>query len=77
MKHAYIKFFSQEEKARGVQELSARTGVVSLDEEIFCIPVDSLAVLNDNKIGYQVASQEEVARATQRVWRFAPAPAEC
>lgn len=70
MKNTYIKFLTEEDRLQGFQELSARSQIIGLVEEIFCVPVSSLSVLDEHNICYALASNEEVTQVERRTWRF-------
>ncbi|HEX5322279.1 MAG TPA: hypothetical protein VFW40_00735 [Capsulimonadaceae bacterium] len=70
MKNTYIKFLTEEDRAQGFRELSARAQIIGLVEEIFCVPVTCLSVLDEQNICYALASNEEVTQAEGRTWRF-------
>lgn len=71
MKNAYIKFLSEEDRRSGIQALSVIDQVMSLNDEVFCVPVARLRLLDDANVGYTHASNDDVARTGTRTWRFA------
>jgi hypothetical protein len=79
MKNAYIRFLTPEDRATGFHELSQRASVIGLDEGIFCVPLESINVLNELNICYTVVPYEDVERARHRTWHYAlaklPTPA--
>jgi hypothetical protein len=79
MKNAYLQFLTSEDKATGFELLSHRATVIELDKEIFCVPLASLDLLNEQGICYNLVSYEVVEKARHRTWHFdlakMPAPA--
>jgi hypothetical protein len=71
MKNAYIRFLTPEDRATGFQYLSQQATVIGLEEGIFCIPISSLHILNDNNICYTLVPFEDIERARHRTWHFA------
>jgi hypothetical protein len=71
MKNAYIRFLTPEDRADGFKKLSQNATVIGLDEGIFCVPLASLGILNDNNICYTLVPFEDVERARHRTWHFA------
>jgi hypothetical protein len=71
MKNAYIKFLTDADRSEAFQRLSTIAQIMSLSDEIFCIPVTMLRLLDDQQIKYMHASSDEVTRTDLRTWRFA------
>jgi hypothetical protein len=71
MKNAYIRFLTPEDRAAGFKQLTQDATVIGLDEGIFCVPLTSLRILNDNDISYMLVPYEEIERARHRTWHFA------
>jgi hypothetical protein len=71
MKNAYIKFLSDEDRQIGIQALAAADQLFSFSDEIFCVPMRWLKVLDEAKVGYTHASNDDFARVSLRTWRFA------
>ena len=71
MKNAYIKFLTDDDRREGFEKLSTQAQIISLSDEIFCIPLTTLRLLDDDGIRYTHASGEEVTRTRLRTWRFA------
>jgi len=71
MKNAYIKFLTDDDRREGFQTLSSLAQIISLSDEIFCIPISTLRLLDDHEIKYTHASSDEVTRTNLRTWRFA------
>lgn len=71
MKNAYIKFLTDEDRQTGMKALSSADQIISLSDEIFCIPMRWLRVLDEASVGYTHASNDDVRRTSVRTWRFA------
>ncbi len=68
-KLAYIQFHSEDEAARGFRLLQQRFEI-AIEENIYCVPVEALAVLDDEQIGYVVANINGTHAAQRRSWRI-------
>jgi len=71
MKNAYIRFLTPEDRDSGFKHLSQNATVIGLDEGIFCVPVTSLTLLNEQNICYTLVPFEDIERARHRTWHFA------
>jgi hypothetical protein len=71
MKNAYIKFLTDADRQKGLNELSEISQIIGLSDDIFCIPLKVLSTLDDLEINYTHASSEEVTGTNLRTWRFA------
>ncbi len=71
MKNAYIKFLSDEDRQSGFETLSTNAAIISLSDEIFCIPLATLPLLDEHDVKYMHASNDEVTQMDRRTWRFA------
>ncbi len=71
MKNAYIKFLTTQDREEGFQQLSTTSQIIGLSDEIFCIPLATLRLLDDHNIKYTHASGDEVTHTKRRTWRFA------
>jgi hypothetical protein len=67
MKTIYIKFNSRAEQVRGFYQLATRAWVTSLPDEIYKVPIDSLQILDNQYISYRRATDEEVAKAHDKI----------
>jgi len=70
MKNAYIKFLTDEDRRSGFRALSSANQIISLSDEVFCIPMGWLRLLDEASVGYTQASNDEVTRTGLRTWRF-------
>jgi len=66
MQTVFIKFLTQEDRARGFYELATRARVGSLPGEIYQAPIEALRILDDQHIGYRRATDSEVKAATSQ-----------
>jgi hypothetical protein len=71
MKNAYIKFLTDDDRREGFQTLSSIAQIISLSDEIFCIPIAMLRLLDEREVKYTHASSDEVTRTDLHTWRFA------
>ncbi len=71
MKNAYIKFLTDDDRREGFRTLSDLSQVISLSDEIYCIPLATLRLLDEQNVKYTHASSDEVTRDGLRTWRFA------
>jgi hypothetical protein len=73
MQTVFIKFSSQDDRIRGFYELATKARVGSFPNEIYQVPVESLKVLEDQRIAYRRATDAEVQAAHDQVRNSAPA----
>ncbi len=73
MQSVFIKFLSQEDRARGFYELATRARVASFPGEVYQVPIEALKLLNDQKISYRRATDAEVKAAHDQVRNPTPA----
>jgi len=73
LRNAYIKFQTPEDCALGCDALVAHSHVSRLTGDIFCIPWQSLALLDACRAAYSFATEDDLSNA-HPVWNFA-APA--
>jgi hypothetical protein len=71
MKNAYIKFLTDEDRQSGIKALSSIDQFITLNDEVFCVPVARLRLLDEANVGYTHASNDDVSRTSMRTWRFA------
>ncbi|MDE3259198.1 MAG: hypothetical protein OYM47_15310 [Gemmatimonadota bacterium] len=60
MNTVYIKFNSRKHQVNGYYELATRATVTSLPDGVYIVPVQALSILDDQKISYRQASEDEV-----------------
>lgn len=72
MKHAYIKFSSQEDSVQGFYQLVTHSQCTCLTNEVYCVPWSSLALLDAEQIQYTFATEEALTDA-HPVWKVAEA----
>ena len=68
----YIKFLTDNERARGFYELARHARISSLPGEIYQVPKESLKILEDLHISYRRATDEEVKAAHDQVRNSTP-----
>jgi hypothetical protein len=73
MQTVFIKFSSQDDRIRGFYELATKARVGSFPNEIYQVPVESLKVLEDQRIAYRRATDAEVQAAHDQVRNSASA----
>jgi hypothetical protein len=52
MQTIYIKFLSEEDRARGFYELATRSRISSLPGAVYQVPLEGLKLLENQQIGY-------------------------
>ena len=72
LRNAYIKFRTAEDRTQGCEELLAHSAVARFSNDVFCIPWNSLCLLDARQIAYAFASQDDLTGA-RPVWNFAAA----
>jgi len=73
MQTVFIKFPTQDDRARGFYELATRARVGSLPGEIYQVPIDALRLLDDQHISYRRATDAEVTAAHDQIRNSTPA----
>jgi hypothetical protein len=73
MQTVFIRFTTQEDRVRGFYELATRARIASFPGEIYQIPIDSLRILDDQRIAYRRATDAELKAALDQVRNPAPA----
>jgi hypothetical protein len=71
MKNAYIKFLTDEDRREGFRTMSSKAQIFSLSDEVYCIPIAMLKLLDEHEVKYTHASSDDVTRTGMRTWRFA------
>jgi len=67
MQSIYIKFLNEADRARGFYELARRARISSFPGEVYQIPRDALAILQEQQIAYREATDAEVKEAHDQV----------
>jgi hypothetical protein len=70
VKHAYIKFSSQEDSVQGFYELVTHSQCTCLTNDVYCVPWSSLQLLDAQQIQYTFASEEALTDA-HPIWKVA------
>lgn len=73
MQTVFIKFSTEDDRARGFYELATRARVGSLPGEIYQVPIDALRLLDDQHISYRRATDAEVTAAHDQIRNSTPA----
>ncbi len=73
MQTIYIKFLSEADRTRGFYELATQSRIGSLPEAVYQVPLDSLKLLENERIGYRRATDDEVKSAHDQVRNPSPA----
>lgn len=73
MQTIFIRFLTQEDRARGFYELATRARISSLPGETYQVPIEALRLLEDQHIAYRRATDAEVKDAHDQVGSPAPA----
>jgi hypothetical protein len=73
MQTVFIKFPTQDDRARGFYELATKARVGSFPGEIYQVPIESLKLLDEQHIAYRRATDAEVKTAHDQVRNPAPA----
>ena len=67
MQSIYVKFLNEADRARGFYELARRARVSSFPGELYQIPREAVAILQDQNIAYREATDAEVKEAHDQV----------
>ena len=73
MQTIYIKFLSEDDRTRGFYELATQLRIASLPAGVYQVPLGGLKLLEDQRIGYRRATDEEVKDAHDQVRNPSPA----
>lgn len=73
MQTIFIKFTTQDDRVRGFYELATHASLSSFPGEVYQIPLDAIRILNDQRIGYRRATDDEVKAAHDQIRNSAPA----
>jgi hypothetical protein len=73
MQTIYVKFLTEEDRARGFYELATRSHISSLPGTIYQVPLEALKLLENQQIGYRRATDAEVKTAHDQVRNPSPA----
>jgi hypothetical protein len=70
LKNAYIRFNTPQDSVLGTRELVNHSQCACLSNEIYCVPWDSLTLLDDLQIEYSFATEDSLTHA-QPIWNIA------
>jgi hypothetical protein len=73
MQTVFIRFLTEDDRARGFYELARRARVSSLPGQVYQVPIDALRLLEDQHIEYRRATDAEVKAAHDQVRNPSPA----
>jgi hypothetical protein len=72
MNTIFIKFSTEQDRVRGFYEMATRARIGSLPGEVYQVPLEALKMLEDQRIAYRRATDEEVKIAHDQVRNPAP-----
>jgi hypothetical protein len=67
MQSIFIRFVTEEDRARGFATLAKRSRISSLPGQVYQVPIDSLGLLESDHINYRRATDDEVKAANDQV----------
>jgi hypothetical protein len=73
MQTVFIRFLTQDDRVRGFYELVTRARIGSLPGEIYQVPIEALRILEDERIAYRRATDDELKAAHDQVRNPTPA----
>lgn len=73
MQTVFIRFLTQADRVRGFYELATRARIGSLPGEIYQVPIEALPLLENQRIAYRRATDDEVKAAHDQVRNPTPA----
>jgi hypothetical protein len=73
MQTVFIRFLTQDDRVHGFYELVTRARIGSLPGEIYQVPIEALRILEDERIAYRRATDDELKAAHDQVRNPTPA----
>lgn len=73
MQTVYIRFLTNEDRAKGFYELATRARISSFPGEVYQVPIEAVRLLEAQQIGYRRATDDEVKAAHDQVRNPSPA----
>ena len=73
MQTVFIRFLTPDDRVHGFYELATRARVGSLPGETYQVPIEALRILDDQRIAYRRATDDEVKTAHDQVRNPTPA----
>jgi len=67
MQSVFIRFVTEEDRARGFATLAKRARISSLPGQVYQVPIDGLSLLESDHINYRRATDAEVKAANDQV----------
>jgi hypothetical protein len=67
MQTVFVRFITEEDRARGFAKLAKRARISSLPGQVYQIAIDSLTLLESDHIKYRRATDDEVKAANDQV----------
>jgi hypothetical protein len=67
MQSVFIRFLSEEDRARGFATMAKRSRISSLPGQVYQVPIDGLTLLESDHINYRRATDDEVRAANDQV----------
>jgi hypothetical protein len=63
----FIRFSTEQDRARGFATMAKRSRISSLPGQIYQVPIDGLTLLESERINYRRATDDEVKAANDQV----------
>jgi hypothetical protein len=73
MQTVFIRFLTRDDRVHGFYELAIRARIGSLPGEIYQVPIEALRILEDERIAYRRATDDELKAAHDQVRNPTPA----
>jgi hypothetical protein len=67
MQTVFVRFVTEDDRARGFAALAKRARISSLPGQIYQIPVDGLRILETEHINFRRATDDEVKSANDQI----------
>ena len=67
MQSVFVRFVTEEDRARGFATMAKRSRVSSLPGQVYQVPIDGLVLLESEHINYRRATDDEVKAANDQV----------
>jgi hypothetical protein len=67
MQTVFIRFVTENDRARGFAAMAKRSRISSLPGQVYQIPIDGLTLLESEHINYRRATDDEVKAANDQV----------
>jgi hypothetical protein len=67
MQTAFIRFVTEEDRARGFATMAKRSRISSLPGQVYQVPIQDLPLLESENINYRRATDDEVKNANDQI----------